>query len=235
MPAPSATDSPTGRPGWRSAPRRSRRRPVWCCCCRGRRGVARAEPRRARRAHRPQRVHDRAAQLHRQPLLDLPAAVRRAAAADGRRTVARRCCCAARAELRRAARRGGLAFALALSVLLISAAWPSIGAQLLRDRAGARLPRRRPARGGAPALAPAADRSARARGQRAAGPLRSRVARAIVVLPTAPDLGVEILMRARRANPLFIGDPVDDSLVPSRVDARARRRRWRSSGPGNGC
>ena len=42
-----------------------------------------------------------------------------------------------------------------------------------------------------------------------------------------PDLGVEILMRGGRANSLFIGDPVDDSLVPSlwmaKLTAEVRR------------
>ena len=39
--------------------------------------------------------------------------------------------------------------------------------------------------------------------------------RALIVLPVDPDLGVEILMRGGRTNSMFIGDPVDDSLVPS--------------------
>ncbi len=38
---------------------------------------------------------------------------------------------------------------------------------------------------------------------------------ALIVLPAYPDLTIETLMRSGRSSPLYIGDPVDDSLVPS--------------------
>jgi hypothetical protein len=37
----------------------------------------------------------------------------------------------------------------------------------------------------------------------------------LILLPTVPDLGTEILIRSRKANSMFIGDPKADSLVPS--------------------
>ncbi len=39
--------------------------------------------------------------------------------------------------------------------------------------------------------------------------------RALVLLPTTPDLSIEILLRSGRANRLFIGNPVMDSYLPS--------------------
>ena len=39
--------------------------------------------------------------------------------------------------------------------------------------------------------------------------------RQLILFPTAPDLGTEILMRSHRANLLPIGDPKADGLVPS--------------------
>jgi hypothetical protein len=111
-----------------------------------------------------------------------------------------------------AARRGLVAFALALAVLLIAAAWPFIGTNFSQS-AMAHL---RPSGGLRTALhrlwhPPPIDPRA---------PVGERLLkryipgrRVIVLLPTVPDLGVEMLMRSGRANSLFIGDPVDDSLV----------------------
>jgi hypothetical protein len=113
-----------------------------------------------------------------------------------------------------ALRKGGLGFALALSVLMISAAWPSIGHNLSETA----LARAYPAGGlraalhrlwHPPPIDPRAPEGVRLLDRYVPG------RRALVVLPIFPDLGVEILMRARRTNTLFIGDPVDDSLVPS--------------------
>jgi len=39
--------------------------------------------------------------------------------------------------------------------------------------------------------------------------------RALILLPTATDLAIEVLMRSGRASPLFIGDPSQDAYVPS--------------------
>ena len=39
--------------------------------------------------------------------------------------------------------------------------------------------------------------------------------RVIILLPTVPDLGTEILIRSHRSNLLPIGDPKADGLVPS--------------------
>jgi hypothetical protein len=38
--------------------------------------------------------------------------------------------------------------------------------------------------------------------------------RVLVLLPTALDLAIEILMRAHRASALFIGDPSGDAFIP---------------------
>ena len=120
-----------------------------------------------------------------------------------------------REESAAALRTGAVAFAVALSALMISAAWPVIGHNFSETALAKAYPG-----GGLRAavhrLCASAAESIRAR-------LRERDCwiatypgtHAIVVLPTAPDLGVEILMRARRANALFIADPVDDSLVPA--------------------
>jgi hypothetical protein len=37
----------------------------------------------------------------------------------------------------------------------------------------------------------------------------------VILLPTVPDLGTEILIRSHRSNLLPIGDPAADGLVPS--------------------
>jgi hypothetical protein len=111
-------------------------------------------------------------------------------------------------------RRGAIAFAAALAAVLISAAWPSIGpnfsdSALAHAHPGGglraavhRLWHPPPIDPRAPAGVQLLDRYV---------PGRS----ALVVLPLEPDLGVEILMRARRVGALFMGDPVDDTLVPS--------------------
>src|SRR5205807_9968054 len=39
--------------------------------------------------------------------------------------------------------------------------------------------------------------------------------RVMILLPTVPDLGTEILIRSHRSNRLPIGDPKADGLVPS--------------------
>jgi hypothetical protein len=111
-------------------------------------------------------------------------------------------------------RRGGVAFAGALAVLVISAAWPSIGANFSNSALAHAYP------GGGlraavhrlwhpPPIDPRAPAAVSLLNRYVPGDT------ALVLLPTEPDLSVEILMRARRTSPLFIADPVDDSLVPS--------------------
>jgi hypothetical protein len=112
------------------------------------------------------------------------------------------------------ARRAAAAFAIAVAALMISAAWPSIGRNFSQSALAHAYP------GGGlraaihrilhpPAIDPRAPEGVRLLDRYVPGH------RAVIVLPLDPDLGVEILMRARRANALFVADPVDDSLVPS--------------------
>ncbi len=133
-------------------------------------------PSRAGHAGRPGREHrlrDRAAQLRRQPLVDLPAALRHVAAADRRRAVAGDAASPARsvrprAPARRRRVRNGHGRARDHRRVAHDPR------QLRRVRAGPRVSRWRPAGGHAPALAPPADRPACARRRTAAEPLRRR-------------------------------------------------------------
>jgi len=45
-----------------------------------------------------------------------------------------------------------------------------------------------------------------------------------VLLPTAQDLGIELLMRSGKANALFIGDPIMDDFIPGVWVPRIRRQ-----------
>ena len=107
-----------------------------------------------------------------------------------------------------------LAAALAVSVLLLAGAWPQVGTHFNRTAIAHFYP------GGGlraalhrlwhpPAIDPRApvgiallDRYVKQR-------------RVIILLPTVPDLGTEILIRSHRSNLLPIGDPKADGLVPS--------------------
>ena len=111
-------------------------------------------------------------------------------------------------------RLSGLAAALAVAVLLLAGAWPQIGTHFNRTALAHFYP------GGglraalhrlwhSPAFDPRTpvgirllDRYVGAR-------------RVIILLPTVPDLGTEILIRSHRSNLLPIGDPKADGLVPS--------------------
>lgn len=111
-------------------------------------------------------------------------------------------------------RAAGLAFALAVAVLLTSGAWVSISGNFSETALAHAYP------GGGMGAAlhrlwhpPPIDPRAPA-GQR----LLDRFIpgrRALILLPTVPDLAVEILMRSGRTSPMFIADPIDDGLVPS--------------------
>jgi hypothetical protein len=110
------------------------------------------------------------------------------------------------------AQRGGLAFALGVSVLLISSAWPLIG----RNVSQSALARAYPGGGLSAALhrlwhPPPIDPRAPEAIQLLDRYIPGR--RVLILLPTAPDLPVEIEMRGGRVNSMFISDPVDDSLV----------------------
>jgi hypothetical protein len=114
----------------------------------------------------------------------------------------------------RPVRRGALTSALAVAVLLLSAAWPSIGAHFSRTALARAYPD-----GGLsgslhrlwhpPPIDPRAPAGIR---------LLDRympAERSLILFPTAPDLAVEMLLRSGRANLLPIGDPEADSYVPS--------------------
>lgn len=115
----------------------------------------------------------------------------------------------------RSMQRGALVAALAVAVLLFAGAWPSIGDHLSRSVLAHAYPggglRTRLARLWHP---PPIDPRAPA-GVRLLARYMPHQRHVLVVLPTTSDLGLEILMRSRRANALPVGDPKADSLVPS--------------------
>lgn len=119
-----------------------------------------------------------------------------------------------RTSLSLALRRGALTAALSVVVLLWAGAWPTIGGHFSRTALahaypgggmGAALTRLwhpPPIDPRTPVGIALLDRYAPARRQ-------------VILLPTFPDLGTEILIRSHRANLLPIGDPKADGLVPS--------------------
>jgi hypothetical protein len=111
-------------------------------------------------------------------------------------------------------RRGGLTAALSVVVLLWAGAWPSIATNFSRTA----LAHAHPGGGlGAalsrlwhpPPIDPRAPVGIRLLDRYAPGQ------RSLILLPTRPDLGTEILIRSHRANLLPIGDPKADGLVAS--------------------
>jgi hypothetical protein len=111
-------------------------------------------------------------------------------------------------------RLGGLIAALAIAVLLLAGAWPSIGTHFDRTALAHFYP------GGGfrralnrlwhpPAIDPLAPGGIRLVDRYMSSP------RVMILLPTVPDLGTEILIRSHRSNLLPIGDPAADGLVPS--------------------
>jgi hypothetical protein len=111
-------------------------------------------------------------------------------------------------------RRRALAGALAVSVLLVSGAWPSMSSRF----SWSALAHAYPGGGLRAALhrlwhPPPID----PRSVEGIALLRRYIPgrRVIILLPTLPDLGTEILLRDHRYNLLPIGDPKQDSLVPS--------------------
>jgi hypothetical protein len=119
-----------------------------------------------------------------------------------------------RNNVSRGFRVGSLALGLAVPVLLIAAAWPSIGGRfsssaLAHAYPGGRLGTALHRLSHPPPIDPRAPEGERLLNRYIPG------RRALVLLPTKPDLSIEILMRSGRANKLFIGDPNMDGFVPS--------------------
>jgi hypothetical protein len=117
-------------------------------------------------------------------------------------------------RLPRSSRRGGLAASLTLAVLLLAGAWPSIAGHFSRTALARAYP--------GSAMSAALDRlwHPPAIDPRSAVGIRllnryMPARRALILLPTLPDLGTEILIRSHRANRLPLGDPKADGLVPS--------------------
>jgi hypothetical protein len=111
-------------------------------------------------------------------------------------------------------RRGALIAALAVAVLLFCGAWSSIGAHFSRTA----LARSYPGGGLVSSLhrlwhSPPIDPRAPAGVRLLHRYMPAK--RVVVLLPTASDLGTEILLRSGRANLLPIGDPPADGVVPS--------------------
>jgi hypothetical protein len=109
---------------------------------------------------------------------------------------------------------GGLTAALGVAVLLLAGAWPGAGTHFNRTALGHFYP------GGGlrtalhrlwhpPAIDPLAPEGIRLVDRY----IGSR--KVVILLPTVPDLGTEILIRSHRSNLLPIGDPAADGLVPS--------------------
>ncbi len=111
-------------------------------------------------------------------------------------------------------RRIGLALAVAVATLLVSAAWPVANRNFRQSALAHAYP------GGG--LRAAVDRLSHPppidpRAPEAQALLDRYIPgrHALIVMPVYPDLTIETLMRSKRSSPLYIGDPVDDSLVPS--------------------
>jgi hypothetical protein len=113
-----------------------------------------------------------------------------------------------------AAGRGALGLVLAAAVLLISSAWPAIHGNFEQSALAHAYP------GGGlraavhrlwnpPAIDPRAPDGVRLLRRYMPG------RRALILLPTVPDLSVEILMRSHRTSSMFMADPIDDGFVPS--------------------
>ncbi len=110
--------------------------------------------------------------------------------------------------------RAGLAFAMAVATLVVAAAWPSIG----RNFSESALAHAYPGGGLGAAVnrlwhPPPIDPRAVGGERLLARYMPGR--RALIILPTVPDLAVEILMRSHRTSSMFIADPIDDGFVPT--------------------
>ncbi|MGH2866701.1 MAG: hypothetical protein ACRDNK_03915 [Solirubrobacteraceae bacterium] len=120
----------------------------------------------------------------------------------------------ATAEVSSRLRDGGLAFALCVSVLMVAVAAPAVGGNFSVSA----LAHAYPGGGLGGSLSrlahpPPIDPRAPA-GERLLWRYLPR-GRPLILLPDAPDLAIEIELRARRASPLFTGDPNQDVYLPS--------------------
>jgi hypothetical protein len=118
------------------------------------------------------------------------------------------------AEIPLARRRAGLVLALPVAVLMLSAAWPTIGTEFSQSA----LARAYPGGGLSTALErlwhpPPIDPRAPSVERLLARYVPQR--RPLIVLPDAPDLAIEALMRSGKAGLLFLGDPAEDMWIPS--------------------
>ncbi|MFL5822922.1 MAG: hypothetical protein ACJ764_05710 [Solirubrobacteraceae bacterium] len=111
-------------------------------------------------------------------------------------------------------RRAGLAVAVSIAVLMLSAAWSTIGTNFSQSALAHAYP------GGG--LSSALNRLWHAPPIDPRAPAVVRVLdrdmpqkRVLVLLPAAPDLAMEALMRSRRGFSLFLGDPAEDIWIPS--------------------
>ena len=116
------------------------------------------------------------------------------------------------AAVGRAARTAGLAFSLAVAVLVVAVAWSSVGARFPRSALAHAAPGGSSLRGALerlwhpPALAPAAPAGQQALARYMPGERES-------LLMVSPEVGIEILIRSGRADRLFLGDPWEASFV----------------------
>ncbi len=114
--------------------------------------------------------------------------------------------------LPREARIGGFAVAVAIGLLALAVAWPSVGDRFGRSALAHVVP-------GGPSLGGALRRlrhpppmdAAAASGQQVLTRYLPGEQRSLVM--TAPDVGLEILVRSGRVNRLFLGDPQETSFV----------------------
>lgn len=111
-------------------------------------------------------------------------------------------------------RRTGLAVTLPVVVVMLAAAWPTVGTEFSQSA----LARAYPGGGLRSALhrlwhAPPIDPRAPAAERLLARFMPQR--RPLILLPDLPDLAIETLMRSGRASPLFLGDPAEDMWIPS--------------------
>jgi hypothetical protein len=115
----------------------------------------------------------------------------------------------------RGVRLGSLAFALSVAVLLMAAAWSSVGDRFSRSALALAHPG-----GGLPAHVerlwhpPPIDPRA-PEGERLLTRYMPGQPRALILLPESPDLALEILMRSGRANKLPLGDSLEEGYVAS--------------------
>jgi hypothetical protein len=119
-------------------------------------------------------------------------------------------------EPRSRIRLGGLAFALSMAAIMLGAGWPGVDSNF----ANTALARAYPGGGLRSALTrlwrpPPID--PRAPGGEALLDRYAPAKRAVILLPDAPDLGTEILIRSHRFNRFSIGDPKADAFVDSGI------------------